>query len=349
MAGAIVVGLRERGHDAELVVMTPPPFGMHCDRTVPGYRRRALEGLKAPLRHDVLHFHFNLTFCEYIDAAWGRIAGRPLTLMHFHGDDCRRREVTLAHHPARARIYDASKRNEGLTLRRTRLAGRLCDAAIVGDFELLDQIAPFFRTVYLVPPPLALSRLPFPRPSPSGGAVDSRSHSDDAGPVVLHAPSDPVIKGTETIRRALDAVAAGRPLRPRIVTDLPHDELLHQIAEADVVIDQLNSESSSIFGLEGMALGKPVLSEFRREMLHPLARDTPMIEITPETVGERLERLLDDPDRMARLAERGPRFVAEVHGTDKVAEAVERVYEHARTQTRGFFEVSCNEVRPLVM
>ncbi len=336
VAGAIVEGLRRRGHDAELVVMVAPPFGMPCDRLARGYARRLREGLRAPLRYDVLHFHFNVTFCEGLDALWARIAGRPLALMHFHGDDCRRREVTFAHHPARARIYDASKRNERLTLRRTKLAGRLCDAAIVADFELLENVAPFFRTVYLVPPPLRRIGSPAPLPAP---------HPD--GPVVLHAPSDPAIKGTDTIRQALVELAQRRKLRPRIVTGVPHAQLLREIVAADVVIDQLNSETISIFALETMALGRPILSEFRRELLHPLVQETPMIEIDPQTIATEVRTLLDDPPRLRRVAGEGPAFVSRVHASDRVAEAIELVYGHARDAPEGVFEAGPAGIRPL--
>lgn len=337
VAGALVAGLRGRGHDAELVLMFPPPFGMSCDRLVSGYRARALEGLRAPLRHDVLHFHFNVTFCEYLDAVWGRVAGRPTMIMHFHGDDCRRREVTFAHHPGRARVYDLSKRNERLTLRRLRLAGRLCHAAIVADLELLEHVRPFFRAVYVVPAPVMLR--PPPEPSPRSGADD--------GLVVFHAPSNPPVKGTPMIEAAIAQVATRRSIRPRLVTGAPHDEVLAEIARADIVIDQMNSETSGIFALEGMALGKPVLCEYRKEMLGPFAQETPLVQVTPQTLAQRLDELCEDPERRMAIGRAGARFVRQVHDADRVAVAVEKVYEHVATHPRGVYEVTDREFRLL--
>jgi len=331
VAGAIVDGLRKRGHDAELVVMTTPPFGMRYDRYVPGYGRRALEGLRAPLRHDVLHFHFNLTFCEYIDAAWGRIAGKPLMIMHFHGDDCRRREVTFSHHPARARIYDASKRNERLTLRRTRLAGRLCDAAIVADFELLKHVQPFFRTVYVVPAPVEIPRV-LAQLEPLPGE----------GPVILHAPSDNVVKGTAGIVDVIGRVAVRRPLRPRLVSDMTQTELYAELARADIVIDQMNSETTGIFALQAMALGKPVLCEYRREMLPQFAQATPVVEAGPEVLAERLEELCLDQRLREKLGARGAAFTRGLHDANLVAVAVEQVYEHALTRLPGIYEATAD-------
>jgi hypothetical protein len=302
---------------------------MGYDRYVPGYRRRAIEGLQAPLRHDVLHFHFNHTFCEYVDTAWGRIAGKPLMLMHFHGDDCRRRGVTLAHHPARARIYDATKRNERLTLRRTRLAGRFCDAAIVADLELLEHVRPFFSTVYVVPAPVTIPDQP---PAPTAGS--------DKDPVVLHAPSDSVVKGTSVIVEAIDRVSAHCRLHRRLVSGISQTDLLAEVARADIVVDQMNSETPGIFALQAMALGKPVLSEYRREMLAAFAQSIPIVQADPSTLADRLETLCLDRDLRVSLGTKGARYVRDVHDASRVAAAIERVYLLAPTSPPGVYEVT---------
>lgn len=328
VGGALVSALRRRGHDAELVVMVDAPFGLPTDRVVRGYPARALEGVRAPLRHDVLHFHFNTTFCEYIDAAWARIAGRPTMIMHFHGDDCRRREVTFAQHPGRARVYDATPRNERLTLRRTRLAGRLCHAAVVADLELLAHVRPFFGTVYVVPAPLTLPTTA-PPPLPSGEP-----------PTVFHAPSHPTVKGTAMIEAAIEQVSRRRPLRPRLVTGVSHERVLEEIARADIVIDQMNSETPGIFALEAMALGRPVLCEYRREMLGSFAQRTPLVAVAPETLAQRLDELCSDPGRREAIGRESAEFVAAVHDANRVAAAIEQVYEHARSRARGVFEVT---------
>jgi len=346
VAGALVSGLRRRGHDAELVLMVPAPFGMEYDRLASGYRARAVEGIRAPLRHDVLHFHFNVTFAEYLDAMWARVAGRPTMIMHLHGDDCRRRSVTFAHHPARARVYDASTRNERLTARRLWLAGRLCAAAIVGDLELLENVRPYFRAVYVVPLPLRIDVLP-DAGAPSTPPGDPGATDAAGGPVIFHAPSHPEVKGTPMITAALEQVAAHRPIRPRLVTGVPRTEVTAEIVAADIVIDQMNSETSGIFALEGMALGKPVLCEYRREMLGSFARDTPLVRVTPDTLARVIEELCADPARRAAIGRDGYRFVREVHDADRVAAAVEQIYAHAATRPRGVWEVTDREFRQL--
>lgn len=336
VGGALRAGLRRRGHDAELIVLQPHPFGLPHDRVVAGYRARAALGLRAPFRYDVLHYQFGTTPLELLDAAWARATRRPLLLMHYWGDDCRLPDVAAAHHPARARVYDAVPRDLRTTRRRLRLAGRLCHAALVSDLELLAHVRPFFRTVYVVPTPVELP-----------ASLAAAPPLDGDGPIVFHAPSSAVVKGTAEILAALEALAARRALRIRTVSGVPRSEVLAEAARADVVVDQLNSVTPGVFAIEAMALGRPVVLEYDPRQLAPFARDTPLVAATPATLGERVAELCDDAERRRALGEAGRRFAAQVHGADRVAAAVEHVYRHARNRPAGVFQGTAEGVQPL--
>ena len=82
-----------------------------------------------------------------------------------------------------------------------------------------------------------------------------------AVPKVLHAPSDPHMKGTTELRQALDVLRTeGVDFEYRELTGVPHSEVLDALRDADLVVDQLYSDL--LFpGLstEAMAVGTPVL------------------------------------------------------------------------------------------
>lgn len=338
VAGAQRDALRARGHRAELVVMAEHPFAFPADRVACSLGARALEGLRAPLRHDVLHWQFGTTLCEFADAAWGRLAGRPLQLMHLWGDDCRRLDIARERHPARARVFAASgARDQRTVLRRLRLAARLCHAALVSDLELASYVVDLFETVYVVPTPLRLPVTP---------RIEAPELDGD-GPVVLHAPSNAPVKGTREILAALDGVSARRALRVRTVSGVAHEQVVAELVRADLVVDQLNSESPGIFALEAMALGRPVLLEFRRDTLAPFAAGNPAVAVTAQTLAAEVERLCDDARERHRLGEAGRRYVAEVHDAGLVAAALELVYAHARDAGPGLFEATAAGIRPL--
>ncbi len=337
VAGAIRDGLRARGVQADLWTITPHPFVETEDRLLTGYLARARAGLIAPLRYDVLHFQFGTTLLEFVDAAWGKLAGRPLMLMHYWGSDCRPR-IAAGLRPigAPAEWEDQQRAYERMLRRRLRLASRLCAAAIVSDLELASYVKPWFKTVYVVPTPITLPLLPGPSLPPLPGE----------GPVVVHAPSNHLIKGTKTIEAAITAVAATRPLRPVLVSGVRHEQVLAEIERADIVIDQLNSLTTGILALEAMALGKPVLSQYDPSMLAPWARSTPVVAVTAQTLQAQLAALCDDPQRRASLASQGPGFVRSLHGADVVAGLLESVYAD-KGRAAGVFDVTVDGIKAL--
>jgi len=337
VASATRDGLRRRGHEATLEVLDRHPFGWPADRTIGrAPARRAVAGLRAPFDYDVLHFQFGSTLCAFADAAWARAMRRPVVLMHYWGSDCRTRRVAERLFPARARLFGASDGAHDRTIgRRLRIASRTCAAALVSDLELAAYVKPHFRTVYVIPTPIALPALAEPAADPG------------EGPIVLHAPSNAAIKGTREIVAAVESLGRRRPLRLRTVSGVPRERVLEEIARADVVVDQLNSETSGVFALEAMALGKPVLCEYDGRWLAPFARATPLIGVDASTLEERLEQLCDDPALRERRGEAGREFVRTVHDSDHVASLLELVYSDARKPSRGLIEVTADGLRPL--
>ncbi len=340
VAGAIRNGLRARGAQADLWTIARHPFLQTEDRLVRGYAARAHAGLIAPLRYDVLHFQFGTTLLEFADAAWARIAGRPLMLMHYWGDDCRLR-IAAGRRPIGApQGWEKAQRARERTIRRRlRLASRLCAAAIVSDLELAGHVAPWFRTVYVVPTPIVLPPCHGAAPDPLPGE----------GPVVLHAPSEQLVKGTPTIEAAIAAVAARRPLRQVLVSGVPHERVLAELARADIVIDQLNSVTTGVFALEAMALGKPVLVQYEPAMLAPRMRSTPAVRVTADTLEAELEALCAAPARRGQLGTDGRAFVGGRHDAETVAGLLETVYADAASSSRraGVLEVTADGIAPL--
>ncbi|MGE4425272.1 MAG: glycosyltransferase [Solirubrobacteraceae bacterium] len=330
--------LRRRGNDAHLWVIVPHPFQASHDRLLEGYRARAAAALRAPFAFDVLHLQAGNTLAEFLDVAWARIQPRrrPVVVMHYWGDDVRLRlrtgQIPIG---ADADWRNQQLRNERLMRRRLRLAARLCDAAIVSDLELADHARQWFRTVYLVPTPLELEGLPQARPAERPVAR------------IVHAPSHRLKKGTDTIVSAVERLSRQRPVELRLLERMPRRDVWNAIADADIVVDQLGSQTTGVLALETMAIGRPVMVQYQPELLAPFARDTPAIAVSPETLEDEMARLLDDPDRRRRIGSAGRAFVRRVHDSDAVAAAIEHVYDDARSAGPGLFEATPNGVRPL--
>lgn len=338
VAAALRDGLRARGHRADLVVRHPHRFALPHDRVAPGRGARLREGLLAPLRYDVLHWQFGMTFLEHADSAWAHVVGRPLQIMHYWGDDAR--TEAMAQRIGSPRLdqvrLQAQERSERLILLRLWLASRLCRAAIVSDLELVQYVAPWFSRVYVVATPLTTPEPGAPPPPMSGTA-----------PIAFHAPSDARMKGTDTILPLLERLGAEGVLRPRMLSGVPRVQVLAEMARADVIVDQLHSETPGVLALEGMALGRPVMAQLRRDRLAGSMRDAPLVAVTAESLEHELRALCADRERRVKLGREGQRYVSRVHDAERVAAAMERIYAHARSADAGTYFACAEGVRLL--
>ena len=332
-ASALAYGMQALGVDAE-VVLSIPPYG---SPSIPVLNRRGrlVHAVAAPSRRELLHYQFGTTWLPwYLDAYWAR-AWRRTLLVTYHGDDCRSYSLARVLFPARGRA-GTDERDHGVRRRMRRLS-RVCHAALVADLELATYVSPAFRRVYVTPLPLHVDvELEPGEPRAADGPL-----------VVLHAPSDPQVKGTAAIVRAVEAVARRHPVDLRLVTGVTREHVVRELRGADIVVDQLNSVTSGVFALEAMAAGLPVLGELDDSVLPPYQADLPVVPVTAETLEEELEALVLDPARRARLAVEGCGYVARNHDPVTVARTVLEIYRHARIAEPGVYQATVDGIVPL--
>jgi glycosyltransferase involved in cell wall biosynthesis len=143
---------------------------------------------------------------------------------------------------------------------------------------------------------------------------------------VLHAPSSRRRKGTEHVIAACD----GLDVDLDIVESLRHDEARRHYERADIVVDQLNAGWYGIFALEAMALGKPVLGDLREEAVRETERslgvEVPIVQVTKETLRERIAELAASADDRRRVGASSRAYVERVHDADKGADHLIAIY-----------------------
>lgn len=329
---ALAEGLRAVGAEAEVVVVHAHPFGYPADRVL-GKPGRVRYGISAPLRNDVLHLQFALTWLPgSIDAWWARALGRTV-VMTLHGDEARLSGLAEALFSTPA----GDPASDGAVRRRLRRVARFCHAAIVKDLELAAYAYSAFERVYVSPSPLLGVRSVQPQ----------RPRAGSGPPVVLHAPSDPARKSTTIVEAVVHEVAERTPLEFRLVTGVSHARLGEELRQADVVVDQLDAAATGVLALEAMQLGLPVLAEYDPRVLPPFQDRLPIVRVTPASLAVELEALLADADRRLELGRLGREYVERVHAPARVGAAARAVYEHARRSPPGIYEATADGVRPL--
>ena len=138
-------------------------------------------------------------------------------------------------------------------------------------------------------------------------------------PLVVHAPSDPFLKGSHYVDRAVKELQKeGLKFEYKPITGMPHDEAVEWYRRADVIIDQILIGWYGVLAMEGMALGKPVVAYLRQDLVPSLDPVPPVENANPDNIKDGLRRLVTDYEYRAELAAGGRKYVDQVHDIKKV-------------------------------
>ena len=252
----------------------------------------------------------------YVEARHFAEAGLRVAMM-FHGSDLR-----LPSQHARESVWSPftdptvpSALMEDRASRNIREVARLGLPAFVSTPDLLRYLPQaIWCPVVIDPAQWATQRV----------AVSDR-------PVVLHAPSNSGIKGSERVEPVLRALEAEGLIEYRRVSGLRHEQMRRQYAEADIVLDQFLIGSYGVVACEAMAAGSIVIGHVddaaRRSIAAATGQQVPIVEATVESVGAVLRGLVADRQSHAGIRAQGIAYVDAVHDARVSAAAV-----------RGFLE-----------
>ncbi|TAK01682.1 MAG: glycosyltransferase family 1 protein [Chloroflexota bacterium] len=173
---------------------------------------------------------------------------------------------------------------------------------------------PYVRFLALGVPVLDLPPAP---PPPPAGRVPVR---------ILHSPSDPEAKGTRWIREAVERITAeGVPLEYVEVIGRPHADVLEELTRADLVIDQLYSDTPmATFAAEAASFGRPVIvgscdwEEIARVV--PVPEAAPVRTCAPAEVADAIRELATDAAARRALGARARTFAVDRCAPRRVAE-----------------------------
>lgn len=180
-------------------------------------------------------------------------------------------------------------------------------------------------------------------------------------PVVVHAPSDQLVKGTAVVLQVFEQLkAAGVAFQPVLLSGVPNAEALALYKDADIVIDQLILPGGGRLSTEAMAAGCVVLSrmEYARYPQGIDLADCPIVDVEPASLYDVLKNLIQDYPRRQQLAERGRPYVESHLSTQRLCQKIlaeleatdpsQPAYDYAPTFFRtSFLPQSMRETRLL--
>ncbi len=148
-------------------------------------------------------------------------------------------------------------------------------------------------------------------------------------PIVAHAPNHRLTKGTNyLVDAAANLARRGIDFELMLVEGVARAEALQRYARADVIADQFCIGAFGMFGLEGLALGKPVLTYLDQEHLGDPVFNLPIVNTNPENIEKVLAVLLQVPPLRDRLGKAGRASVEQYQSVAALAEVWDRIYRH---------------------
>jgi hypothetical protein len=148
-------------------------------------------------------------------------------------------------------------------------------------------------------------------------------------PVVIHAPQHRAIKGTDYLLEATARLESrGFNVDLRLIEKVPRNEALLLYSQADIIADQFCMGAYGMFALEGLALGKTVLTYLDQEHLGDPVFNLPIVNTNPDNLEQVLAVLLQVPELRGRIGKAGREAVERYQSIDALAEVWTQLYHH---------------------
>lgn len=266
-------------------------------------------------KYDVYIFAYNTTFFFYLDLIVLKLL-RKKVLYVYHGSDSR----PLFYHP-HFQLADKSIKNRvklislWLQKNKLRLIENLATTTINRPPQAIFQKKPFilFDILGLPSEPHTLPQRILKSP------LSTRK-------IIVHAPSNPLIKGTAVIRDMISRLKVDYPgIVYRELRNVTNDKVLTVMVDCDLVIDQVYSDvAMPALSKEAAMLGKPSIisgyyaSQIKRDI--PQRNLPPTIFCHPDKLETTLRHYLSKPRLLVKIGQKNHQFVAREWSSATVAQ-----------------------------
>ncbi len=260
---------------------------------------------------DIIHFHNGNTVLDaFSDLSKLQSLGKKM-VMHHWGNDVRNVDARNARNQYKlpAGYYTNSQIQSRLAV-----LSAYIDAAIIQDYELFEDIEPYYKRIFILPLAIDCS-VPFQYPSPSAKE-----------PLVVHAPTNQAFKGTIIIEQALDVLRKECAFEYKRIEKMSHAQAQQWYLHADLIIDQVLCGTFGLFSVEAMAMGKPVVAYIRDDVRKKLPDDLPIASGDPHYLVDVLRPLIKDASLRHQLGIAGRKYVEHYHDFRLITQQLISIY-----------------------
>lgn len=154
-------------------------------------------------------------------------------------------------------------------------------------------------------------------------------------PLVVHSPTARVCKGSSYIIDAVSRLQRKYDFDFKLIENMPREQALKLTAGCDIFIDQLILGSYGLASVEAMSMGKPVICYIMKEVFDAgLPAECPIINASPETITDELEKLITNPSLRRERGMSGRQYATEHHNAEAICNELIHMYEEAHNKVR---------------
>lgn len=301
-------------------------FGHPVDQSVPvlaylfarSWQRAQRDAVERDFTHVLIEAGrqpFGRIFDQTVDDQVRSLLAAGLRVaMVAHGSDIRlpsRHAAGNADSPFRPGLWNKTPGLEREARENARLFDRLGLPVFVSTPDLLiDQPAATWLPVVVEPDRWAQNDVPLLRDRP----------------VVVHAPSSTVVKGSELIDPVLTGMQEEGIIEYVRAENIPAADMPGFYGRADIVLDQVRIGGYGVAACEGMAAGRVVIGhvsdQTRDFVLQQSGRSLPIVESRASALRDTILDVIARREHYRLLAADGIGFVRDVHDGRRSAEAL---------------------------
>lgn len=293
-----------------------------------GFLVRVALFIRMATSHDVFVFGFGTTFFRGLDVRLLRALGKKVVIV-FNGTD---------HRPPYLNGVlwgdDPSASLAGMAVEARRIKARVRRLERHANVIVGHHLAAQFHEAPFVP--LMIVGLPCRVPEREPG----RPH-DASQPIrLVHAPSNPRVKGTDRIRVAVASlVSRGYAVEFIEIIGRPNAEVLDELRRCDFVVDELYSDcrmaglasEAALFAKPSVVAGYASDELMRIPGCYEAADFPPALYCRPEDVEGAIESLMNDVELRGTLGEQARAFVDTEWRAELVADRILKLIDGTGT------------------
>ncbi|MBL7915294.1 MAG: glycosyltransferase [Bacteroidia bacterium] len=233
-------------------------------------------------------------------------------VVEFVGSDIRNPEIEFADNPYYKAVfnngyeypYESAENSKSTQLKFARAGFDVI--AMPGMGQYIDKN--IFPNPYKVFQRIDTSKFEFSPPK-----------SENKRPLIVHAPTAPVGKGTIYIEKAIENLRKNHNFDFVLIKNMKHNEALENIKKCDLYIDQLISGNYGMAAMEAMAFGKPVISFMKDSVLiNEFPNDCPIINANPSNIESVIQTILSNKSILIETGVKSRNYILKYHEINNV-------------------------------